>query len=211
MRTDPRLRRLALPGLVAALFATAAAASGAWKPGDANQGDGFSYQIFSQESGEGFVRYQARGTIRAQPEVLVRSVRVVASDPDRAPRGQRRRLVSSDDGAFVVHTRIDLPAFFSDRDIVTRGVSSIDPDTGGHRIDWEAIEHAEVPPIDGTIRIVRSAGFWDFVPRGDGSSEAVYETYVDLGGSLPGWLVQPMMGKMVGGTFEDVAREALSR
>ena len=61
------------------------------------------------------------------------------------------------------------------------------------------------------IRIEQSAGFWDFLPDGNGGSTAVYETYVDLGGSLPGWLVEPMMAGMVGETFEGVMAEALGR
>ncbi len=204
------MQRFAHFPIVLLLLVATSVAADEWTPGDTTTGDGFSYQIFSKSRG-GQVVYQARGKIAARPDVLIRSVRVVASDPDRAPSGQSRRVVARDDDGFTVYTHIDLPTLFSDRDIVTHGVASVDPETGHHRIDWKAIEHDDVPPIDGTIRIDRSAGFWDFVSQGDGSSAAVYETYVDLGGSLPTWLVGSMMGGMVGEVFEDVAAEALAR
>jgi len=201
--------------LIAFLLALATSASAeteadVWTPGDAAEGDGFSYQIFSKNE-DGHVVYQARGKVRAEPAVLVRSVRAVASDPARAPDGQTRRIVSSDEDGFTVHTYIDLPTLFSDRDIVTHGSASVDAETGHHRVDWKAIEHREVPVVEGTIRIDRSAGFWDFVSAGGGETTAVYETYVDLGGSFPGWLVGSMMGGMVGSTFEEVAKEALGK
>lgn len=202
-------------GLVAFLVCAAGSASAqpdadGWEPGKANEADGFSYQIFAK-AGDGPIVYQARGSIAAEPDVLIRAVRSVASDPERAPEGQSRRVVERDEAGFTVYTHIDLPTFFSDRDIVTHGVAKVDDETGHHRIDWKAIDHPEAPVVEGTIRIENSAGFWDFVSDGNGASTAVYETYVDLGGSLPRWLVDPMMGGMVGTTFEDVAREALGR
>jgi len=180
-----------------------------WQPGQEASGDGWTYRIFSREvEGESFVRYRANGTIDAEPERLVRSVRVIASDPERAPDGQTRRLLSTDGGAFVTWTVIDMPPLFSDRDIVTRGVSSADEKTGAHRIDWTTTEDAKAPESPDVIRIREAAGFWSFIPNGT-TTQVRYETYLDLGGSLPSWLVQAMMGGMVGKNFEDVAREAL--
>jgi hypothetical protein len=182
-----------------------------WQPGRNAAGDGWAYQIFSKETeGESFVRFRASGTIDAAPDTLVHSVRVIASDPDRAPDGQTRRLLSTDGGAFVTWTVIDMPPLFSDRDIVTRGVSSSDEKTGARRIDWTTIDDADAPESPGVIRIRDAAGYWSFTPDG-ATTNVSYETYLDLGGSLPGWLVQGMMAGMVGHSFEDVAREALGR
>jgi hypothetical protein len=71
----------------------------------------------------------------------------------------------------IIHTSIDLPMMFSDRDIVTRGVGSVDPKTGIRRIDFKAIEHPQVPPREGFIRLTQSGGFWEFVPDGDEALE----------------------------------------
>lgn len=183
-----------------------------WTPGSIAKGTGYAYQVFSKETeGEAFVRYRVRGTIDAAPEALVRAVRVIAADPARAPDGQTRRLISQNDDEFVVYTRIDLPPLFTDRDIVTRGVSSADAGTGGRRIDWKAIDHAQAPPVDGAIRIERSAGFWVFAPAGGKTSQVTYETYIDLGGSLPSWLIQGMLARTVSKSYEDLAEEVVGR
>ena len=182
----------------------------AWSSEATKQGKGFAYEVFSQAAdGEEYVRYRAKGTIAATPETLGRSVRVIASDPERAPEGHTRRVLEDDADAFIVHTHIDLPALFSDRDIVTLGENKTDTATGVRRIDWKAIDDRRAPPSEDVVRIRKSAGFWEFKPLADGRSEVIYETYIDLGGSLPGWLVQPMMASMVGTNFEQLAGEAL--
>lgn len=189
--------------------ALAEAASDGWKPGRKAQAPGYAYQVFSKETeGEGFVRYQVRGSIQAPAATLRRSVRVIAADPAHAPDGHTRRLIADDENEFVVYTHIDLPPLFTDRDIVTRGAASVDPDTGTQRVDWKAIEDPRVPKNEDVIRIERSAGFWSFSPNGAASTDVVYETYVDLGGALPGWLINSMMGGIVGENFEDLANEA---
>ena len=79
---------------------------------------------------------------------------------------------------------------FSDRDIVTRGVSSVDPKTGIRRIDFKSIEHPSVAARgEGFIRLTQDGRLLGFVPDGDKRSKVTFETFVDLGGSLPGWLV----------------------
>ena len=198
--------------LTIGLAGPAAAEPAEWTPGRRGDGNGYAYQTFSKQSeGENHVRYQARGTIRAAPDALVRAVRAISVDPARAPDGQTRRLVSQRDDQFIVYTHIDLPPLFSDRDIVTRGISSADPRSGVHRINWRAIDHPDAPRIDGVIRIERSEGYWVFAPIGPAGSHVTYETFVDLGGSLPRWLVSGMMGGTVADTYEDLAREALGR
>jgi len=213
MRTRTPLRLVALTCLVLAVPATADPATdsdGAWSPGKKGEGRGYTYQTFSQQKeGEPFVRYRVKGTIDATPEVLQRLATDLSSDPKRAPKDQTRRVILKTEDEQILHTSIDLPMMFSDRDIVTRGVRSVDPKTGIRRIDFKAIEHPSVPPRDGFIRLTKSGGFWEFVPDGDNRSKVTFETFIDLGGSLPGWLVSGMMASNVIGNYEDVAKEAV--
>ena len=69
----------------------------------------------------------------------------------------------------------------------------------------------KVPPREGFIRLQHTGGFWEFVPDGGKRSKVTFETYVDLGGSLPGWLVSGMMSDTAIGNFEDVANEAVKK
>ncbi len=186
--------------------------NGDWTPGEKGQGPGYSYQVFKQQKeGEPFVRYQLRGTIDAEPAVLTRTARDISRDPKRAPDGQTRKVIVATETETILHTSIDLPMMFSDRDLVTRGVGSVDPKTGIGRIDFKSIEHASVPPQEGFLRLQRTGGFWEFVPDGAKRSKATLETYVDLGGSLPGWLVSGMMASNVIVQYEDVAKEAVGK
>lgn len=183
-------------------------APASWEAGDRDQGPGFSYQIFSHvDPDEDFVRYQVRGTIEASPQRLRDSVRVIAADPEHAPSGHTRRMIEASPSDFVVHTYIALP-LLSDRDIVTRGVRSVDAASGIHRIEWRAVHDPRAPESSDAIRIDQAAGFWEFAPNGDGTTRVTYETYLDLGGSIPRWLVNAMMPDMVAGNFADVASEA---
>ena len=184
-----------------------------WKAARSGSGEGYAYRIFSNqtEGGEAVVRYRVRGTVDAEPDALVSAVRAIASDPERAPDRQKRRLLSANGNVFITHTVIDMPPMFTDRDIVTRGVSSFDARSGVHRIEWAAIEHPDAPEGDGAVRIEEGAGFWSFTPIDRNSSRVGYETHIDLGGSLPAWLIQSMIAAMVGTHFEHVAQEALSR
>jgi len=187
-------------------------ASDGWQPGDKGQGKGYAYQVFSQQrEGEPFVRYQVRGTIDAAPELLAKTAQDLSTDPSRAPKDQTRRVISRTDTETVIHTSIDLPMMFSDRDIVTRGVRATDPKTGIARIDFKSIEHPSVPAREGFIRLQRTGGFWEFVPDGEKRSKVTMETFVDLGGSLPAWLVSGMMASNTIGNYEDVAKAAVGK
>src|SRR6267142_211879 len=183
-----------------------------WTPGGKGKGHGYAYQVFKQQKeGEPFVRYQVRGTIDATPEVLWDTARDLSQDPSRAPKGQTREVISNTETETILHTSIDLPMMFSDLDIVTRGVRSVDPKTGIRRIDFKSIEHPKVPPREGFIRLQHTGGFWEFVPDGGKRSKVTFETYVDLGGSLPGWLVSGMMASTAIGNYEALSKEALRK
>src|SRR5258706_11651301 len=89
-----------------------------WTAGAKGEGRGYAYQVFSQQKeGEPFVRYQVRGTIDATPDVLVKTASRVSADPSRAPEGQTRKVIAHTDTETILHTSIDLPMMFTDRDV----------------------------------------------------------------------------------------------
>ena len=181
-----------------------------WEPGEKKQGNGYAYQVFSvRKEGEPFIRFQVRGTIDAPADVVQSAASRVSTDPARAPKDQKRTVLYRDRDETVLHTEIDLPAVFSDRDVVTRGRSSVDPDTGVRRIEFKSTNYASAPPKEGVIRLDNTGGAWEFAPDGNGRSKVTFESYVDLGGSLPDWFVSGQMQSTAAVSFENVAREAL--
>ncbi len=205
---------LVLIGLLAAAAPSASdqATDAAWTPGEKGEGRGYTYQVFSQQKeGEPFVRYRMRGTIDATPAELTRTARDVGRDPARAPDNETRKVLVATETETVMHTSVDLPMMFSDRDTVSRGVSSLDPKTGIGRIDFKSIDYPSVPPQKDFLRLTNTGGFWEFVPDGANRSRVTMETYIDLGGSLPGWLVSGMVASNLIGNYEDVAKEAVGK
>jgi hypothetical protein len=74
-------------------------------------------------------------------------------------------VIAKTDTETVIHTSIDLPMMFSDRDIVTRGVSSADPKTGTR--DRLQVDRAPaVPPREGFIPADQDRRVLEFVPDG---------------------------------------------
>jgi hypothetical protein len=196
--------------LVVSIPCGAADAVAGWEPGAKKQGDGYAYELFSvQNKGEPFVRFQVRGTIDAPADVVQRAAGRVATDPALAPKGQKRTVLSRGENETVLQTEIELPAMFSDRDVITRGRDSVDAATGVRRIEFTSTEYPSVPPKDGVIRLDNTGGAWVFVPDGDKRSKVTFESYVDLGGSLPTWLISGQMESTAAVSFENVAREAL--
>jgi START domain-containing protein len=212
MRTRPAALLVALALLALATGSAAQSVDSApppWTLGGNGQGPGYAYQVYSQQKeGEPFMRYRVRGTIDAPADVLLKTESDLAADPSRAPEGQKRQLISRTDTETVVYTSTNLPVMFSDRDVVTRGVKSVDPATGIRRIEFKAIDHPAIPPREGVIRIQHTGGYWEFVPDGANRSKVTFETYVDLGGSLPTWLISGMIASSTSGNFETLAKEA---
>ena len=210
-RTPPKL--LALAALIVSFPCWAADPPGEWEPGEKKQGPGYAYQIFSiQKEGEQFLRFQVRGTIDAPAEHIQRTASRLSTDPARAPEGQKRTVLYKDDDETVMLTEIDMPSPFTDRDTVTRGKLTVDSATGTRRIDFKTAEHASAPaPKPGVIRLLNTGGYWEFVPDGADRTKVTSETYVDLGGSLPLWLISGMMGDNAASNFEEVAKESLRK
>src|SRR5262245_44042114 len=180
--TTRRSASLTLLGLLALALPSAAdpTAEAGWKAGNKGQGHGYAYQAFSQQKeGEPVRRLRGRRTVRGVAGVARANGNPVAADPAPGAKDQTRRVISHTDQETVLHTSIDLPMMFTDRDIVTRGVSSSDPKTGIRRIDFKSIDHPAAPPREGVIRLTKSGGFWEFVPDGAKRSKVTFETYVD--------------------------------
>src|SRR5262245_7097005 len=102
-----------LPRLVASLALAvsipcwAAGPKADWVPGEKKQGNGYAYQIFSvQNEGEPFIRFQVRGTIDAPADVVQLAASRVATDPARAPKGQKRTVLSKGEDETVLQTEI---------------------------------------------------------------------------------------------------------
>ena len=90
----------------------------------------------------------------------------------------------------------------SDREVALRIYRSTDENTGLQRIYWETANDALEAPAKNVVRIPSVEGYWEFEPDGPGRSRATYVTYSDVGGSLPAWMIEPMMRDQITGDVQ---------
>jgi hypothetical protein len=80
------------------------------------------------------------------------------------------------------YTRIDMPAWLSDRDQVCAGDRQ--EGDGWAIYHWKAVERADTPDL-GYVRLTDAEGQWKLTRSADGGTDLVYEWLAEMGGSLP--------------------------
>lgn len=90
----------------------------------------------------------------------------------------------------VVYTRTDLPWPVSDRDAVLDVEVDYEEGSAKAEITYRTGQHSEVPPVPGVVRIPRMVGGYSLHEFSPGRTEVVYVADADMGGSLPGWIVE---------------------
>lgn len=106
--------------------------------------------------------------------------------------GETRRVLEHSERGALVHTFVDLPFMFDDREVAIRVEHSADELTGIHRIDW--VDQNEIlPPVAKGVLRLATKGYWEFRPAGLGRTQAIYMTAAEVGGSFPAALGDRLM------------------
>lgn len=103
----------------------------------------------------------------------------------------------------VYYTEVEAPVLTSNRDFVIRLTVDPDPMTQGLIIEAVSLPNY-IPPIEGVIRIPYSRARWVVVPAGKGKLSVEYTIDIDLGGSVPPWLVNLFAAKAPYETFKSL-------
>jgi hypothetical protein len=151
----------------------------------------------------------AEGDIDAPPAV-VRDVLLDYAHASKVTDNVREsRVLAKTDREIVVYQRLDLPVI-SDRDFTLRA-------SWGHRgrtlTEQFFVDNSRGPaPQGGVVRIATLQGGWTLDPIRDGAAtHARYRVQIDLGGSVPKWMVSGGAAKNLPKLFEGVRREAAAR
>ncbi|HXU74675.1 MAG TPA: START domain-containing protein [Polyangia bacterium] len=171
-------------------------------------GGAHGVEVFRQMSSPVIDLY-AEGDIDAPPAI----VRDVLLDYDHASKVTKNvgesRVLAKNNREIIVYQRLKLPVI-SDRDFTLRA-------TWGQRgptlIQQFTVDNAKGPPArDGIVRVSTMQGTWALDPIRDGAStHARYHVQIDLGGSVPKWMVSGGAAKNLPKLFEGVRREASAR
>jgi hypothetical protein len=198
MSRTPTDVTLALAILLAAIPAASLAA-----PPDAGRGQGWELKQKSDDPAHGYAlyvrpragseydEYRLEVTVDGKVEHVIAALEHNMLDPDTYPKGMKRTLLRREDRMMVSYDYIEVP-FLSDRDVVIQTEIGRDPKTGQPNIRWHAIQGEGPAPRDGVVRMPSSSGSWTLTPRARGTL-AVYQSHVELGGSIPAAIVESRM------------------
>ena len=141
-------------------------------------------------------------------EAPIASVLGVLNDSDHRLEWMKeaaanKRIESVDSYTEIFYSRTKAPWPVSDRDVVLRAKTTIDPAAGQVRIDIESEENPAWPPQKGAVRMPFLRGHWYLWPENGGAhTRAEYQMHANPGGSLPDWIIN-MVSKKI--PFETIA------
>ncbi len=118
---------------------------------------------------------------------------VLADDERRTewmPRCIESKALEVTPKSRVLYTRTEGDWPVSDRDAVVRSQVRITPAGDRAEITLEAIEWPAVPPIDGAVRMPELSGGYVLTALGEDRTQVLYQVSVDLGGSVPGFVLE---------------------
>ncbi|CAN0468257.1 unnamed protein product, partial [Discosporangium mesarthrocarpum] len=173
-----------------------------WQQAARREGD-LAWALYVEtDPAPGVPAFRIETRFEVPPAIAARTLMASMSEGDATARGERRVLLEQTAETALVHTFVDLPFLFSDRELAVRIVASHDAATGIHRIDWVDENEHLPPPADGVLRL-RTEGYWEFRPRAPFGSFATYVSRAEVGGSLPAGLRDRLM--------RDQAEDAVER
>lgn len=193
MKMKRRAQYLGFSGLFTSLLLLVAPALSAqddssidWKLSEDRIESGLPVTVFVEANKTpGRPAFRIETIFDARPAAAAAVLRGEMLSETDVPRGQTRKILESDGNEALVHTFLDLPLMLADRELALRLVSSVDDETGTHRIEWNEVNDVLPPPASGVIRLEGARGHWEFRPEGDGQTRAVYQSQTEIGGSIP--------------------------
>lgn len=106
----------------------------------------------------------------------------------------------------IYYTNVQAPVLTNDRDFVIRLTIDPDPMTRGMIVEAVSIPDY-LPQVDNVIRVPYSRAQWKVVPIGPGKLSVEYSIDIDLGGSVPSWIVNLVAPKAPYETFNALRKK----
>jgi len=156
-----------------------------WRMASRESHDGLEWAVYEEAvKTPGRPAFRIETSFQVPPVVAALTLMEEMSEPGGMGSGETRRLIERSDREALVHTYIDLPFMFSDRELAVRIRHSDDLLNGIHRIDW-VDENDALPPVGKGVLRLSTRGYWEFRPLGEAYTSATYVSRAEVGGSLP--------------------------
>lgn len=104
------------------------------------------------------------------------------------------------DREMVYYTQVEAPLLTQDRDFVIRLTLDPDPMTKGLMVEAVSLPDY-LPPVEDVVRVPYSRARWNIMPGNKGKVNVEYTIDIDLGGSVPAWVVNMVAPKAPYETF----------
>lgn len=198
-----------IPAWVLLAGAVPAAADENWQIASRDETNGSAFVLYSMRTGqEGLLRYRLETTLPVSPARAVEAVMDINTSQHFVQENQTREVLEETENGAVLYTTIDMPMMVSDRDMAFRVTASSGDANGAHRVEWNSVAaHPALPEArPGTVRVTVVEGHWEFRPDGPERCFATYVSLTDVGGSLPRWLIEPMMRSQMTGDAQSTLR-----
>ena len=165
--------------------ATAQTPPANWEIASTSNRDGFEYRVYVEtKKTPGRPAFRIEANFDTSPSEAAATLMASMSEESSATSGERRRVLEQTPNGALVHTYVDLPLMFSDRELAVQIDHRADAATGIHRIMWTDANDV-LPPPEGDVLRLETEGHWEFRPAPRGLTEATYYTQAEVGGSLP--------------------------
>lgn len=164
-----------------------------WKIAAERRDDDFAWQVYEEAAPvAGRPTFRIEAQFDVPPPIAASTLLQSMSKQDATMKGMRREVLEQREDGAVIHTFIDLPFMFDDRELAIDVRHRDDPGTGVHRIEWAEVNDRLPPPASGVLRL-DSSGYWEFRPAEGEGTTATYVSRAEVGGSLPAAIGDRMM------------------
>jgi hypothetical protein len=175
------------------MMASAEVPDSSWKMDSRRERNGVEWAVYVEaERSPGTPAFRIETSFDVIPLVAARTLMAEMVEPSGTTKGQERRLIERTERGALVHTFVDLPFMFSDRELAIQIRHTDDLETGVHRIDW-ADANEVLPPVGKGVLRLETEGYWEFRPDGANRTSATYMSRAEVGGSLPDTLSNRLM------------------
>jgi hypothetical protein len=204
------------------LFVAAAAAIAAPPPPDLQTGKG-PWELVRNDKGITVHRRSVAGSKLHEfrgvgiIEAPIASVLGVLNDSEHRLEWMKEavantRIEQVDSYTELFYSRTGAPWPVSDRDVILRARTTIDPAARQVRIDITSETHPAWPPQKGAVRMPFLRGHWYLWPEKGGAwTRAEYQIHANPGGMLPDWIINTVSKKIPHETIAGMQKQVKRR
>ena len=149
--------------------------------------------------------YKAEGIIHANLFELMAVIADLEKRPQWVRNLESSRAITGDISSTVLlYEKYNFPWPASDRDTVTKSITTVDYNNLEIEAEFYNSTHPDYPEQEGIIRIPEITGNQFFKFKSETTTFNRNSICIDIGGSLPGWLVRLVSQDMPVNTLKDL-------